>query len=283
VSKKPSYSWAFFRHPYNQLLMLGTTAASVLASFPLGLDALALGLLALAAVEIVGFATVPPLASFQAAVDRANLREDREARRRSLLKEISTHKASEYMPHYEQMYVRVKSLYAIASDRMTSLTQRDVEQLDVLTIDYLAMCLSDVLIRKHDSLAVKESVSKKIKHLEQKLLNKSLAKDEEQQLRRAKAEYDEVMARQERMALRRSNLEASLISMPVKMEEVYQMVVTAPQAGNLSLLLEDSVAKLRVAEDVALNLDDILNVSPDQDAQAAKAHAATRAIQRANH
>lgn len=260
--------------------MLGTAAVSVLASFPFGVDALALGMLALVAVEIIGFATVPPLAGFRAAVDRDMQHEEREARRQSLLKEISMHDASEYLPQYDQMYARVKSLYRIAADSVTTLTQREVEQLDVLTIDYLAMCLSDALLKEHDGPAVKAAVQKKVKLLEQKLLNNKLIKEEEQQLRRAKAEYDEVMAGQERMTLRRSNLEASLISMPVKMEEVYQMVVTAPRAGNLSLLLEDSMAKLRVAEEVALNLDDILSATQDKSTEAMKAHAASQALQR---
>jgi hypothetical protein len=262
--------------------MLGAAAASVLASFPFGVDAMVLGLLALVTVEIVGFATVPPLARFQAAVDRDILQEEREARRRSLLKEISLHDVSEYLPQYEQMYARVKSLYRIAADSVTTLTQREVEQLDNLTIDYLAMCLSDALMKEHDGPAITATVSKKVKQLENKLLNASLAKDEEQQLRRAKAEYDEVMARQERMTLRRSNLEASLISMPVKMEEVYQMVVTAPRAGNLGQLLEDSIAKLRVAEEVALNLDDILISPMDKNTEPMKAHAAKHAMQRAS-
>jgi hypothetical protein len=262
--------------------MLGTAAASVLASFPFGVDAMVLGFLALVTVEIVGFATVPPLARFQAAVDRDILQEEREARRQSLLKEISLHDLSEYLPQYEQMHARVKSLYRIAADSVTTLTQREVEQLDNLTIDYLAMCLSDALMKEHDGPAITATVGKKVKQLENKLLNASLAKDEEQQLRRAKAEYDEVMARQERMALRRSNLEASLISMPVKMEEVYQMVVTAPRAGNLGQLLEDSMAKLRVAEEVALNLDDILSPPLDKNTEAMKAHATKQAMQRAS-
>jgi hypothetical protein len=262
--------------------MLGTAAASVLASFPFGIDAMVLGLLALVTVEIVGFATVPPLARFQAAVDQDILKQEREARRQSLLKEIALQDTSEYLPHYEQMHARVKSLYRIAADSVTTLTQREVEQLDNLTIDYLAMCLSDALMKEHDGPAVTATVGKKVKQLENKLLNSSLAKDEEQQLRRAKAEYDEVMARQERMALRRSSLEASLISMPVKMEEVYQMVVTAPRAGNLSQLLEDSMSKLRVAEEVALNLDDILSTSLDKNTETMKAHAAKQSIQRAS-
>jgi hypothetical protein len=60
------------------------------------------------------------------------------------------------------------------------------------------------------------------------------------------------------MGARRSALEATLVSMPVRMEEVYQMVMSSPQAGNLSQLLEESVSKLRLAEEAALDMEHAL-------------------------
>jgi hypothetical protein len=60
------------------------------------------------------------------------------------------------------------------------------------------------------------------------------------------------------MDARRSALEASLVSMPVRMEEVYQMVMASPQTSNLSQLLEESVSKLRLAEEAALDMEHAL-------------------------
>jgi hypothetical protein len=57
------------------------------------------------------------------------------------------------------------------------------------------------------------------------------------------------------MAARRSALEAALASTPVRLEELYQMVMSSPRAGNLSALLEESVSKLRLAEEAALDIE----------------------------
>jgi hypothetical protein len=259
VSERKSYWGAFLRHPYNQALVLGASALSVLASFPYGWDAMALMLLGLAAVEIVGLAIIPALPNFRASVDKAAAKAAREARRARLLQEIEAHSGSNYMGDYEQMCERVESLYRTASDRSTTLSERDVDQLDTLTVDYLGMCLSDAIHRGQDGAMANALVTKKLKAVEQRLSQSGLSSEEEIQLRRAKAEYDELLVRQARMQSRRSALEASLVSMPVRMEELYQMVMTAPSSGNLSALLEESVSKLRIAEEVAIDVDEALN------------------------
>lgn len=262
MSERKSYWGAFLKHPYNQALVLGASALAVLASFPYGWDAMALTLLGLAAVEIVGLAIIPGLPNFQASVDKAAAKAAREARRSRLLEEIEAHGGSNYVGEYEQMCERVKALYRTASDRSTTLSERDVDQLDTLTVDYLGMCLSDAIQRGQDGAMANSLVMKKLKAVEQRLAQRDVSKDEEVQLRRAKAEYDELLVRQTRMQSRRSALEASLVSMPVRMEELYQMVMTAPSSGNLSALLEDSVSKLRIAEEVAMDVDEVLNPRP---------------------
>jgi hypothetical protein len=262
VSEPKSYWGAFLKHPYNQALILGASALSVLASFPYGWDAMALMLLGLAAVEIVGLAIIPGLPNFQAATDKAAAKAAREARRARLLQEIEAHGGSNYVGDYEQMCERVAALYRTASDRSTTLSERDVDQLDTLTVDYLGMCLSDAIHRGQDGAMANALVTKKLKAVEQRLSQSDLTKDEETQLRRAKAEYDELLVRQTRMQSRRSALEASLVSMPVRMEELYQMVMTAPSSGNLSALLEESVSKLRIAEEVAMDVDEVLSPRP---------------------
>jgi hypothetical protein len=259
VSERKSYWGAFLKHPYNQALVLGVSALSVLASFPYGWDAMALMLLGLAAIEIVGLAIIPALPNFRASVDKVAARGAREARRARLRQEIEAHGGSNYVGDYEQMRERVGALYRTASDRSTTLSERDVDQLDTLTVDYLGMCLSDAIHRGQDGAMANALVTKKLKAVEQRLAQSGLSPEEEIQLRRAKAEYDELLVRQARMQSRRSALEASLVSMPVRMEELYQMVMTAPSSGNLSALLEESVSKLRIAEEVAIDVDEVLN------------------------
>ena len=252
---KPSYWQAFLWHRKNQLLVMGVTAASVLASFPLGGDALVLGALGLAALEMIGLAIVPGLPNFQLAVNERVRREQREARRETLLREVQSHGGSNHLRSFEQMCNRVASLYRTASDRSTSLTTREVEQLDDLTLDYLRMCVSDAVLRSPQGTDFSSSVNRKLRAVEERLASGNLDQEEQTQLRRAKAEYEEALARQARIASRRSALEASLVAMPIRLEEVYQMVMSAPRDGDLSQLLEESVSRLRLAEQVALDLE----------------------------
>ena len=261
MSPKPSYWRAFLTHPYNQMVALCLSGAGVFASFPFGLDALVLALLSLAAVEIVGLAIVPELPPFRAAVDKEAARAESEAMRVRLLTEIKAQGGSVHVRDYDVMRERVASLYRMADDDSTALTAHDVSQLDKLTVDYLRLCLSDAVMKNTDPSDVGASVAKKLKNVEQKLGQVSLGKDEERQLNRAKVEYEEVLARQTRMASRRSVLEASLVSMPVRMEEAYQMVMSTSSTGDLSALLEESVSKLRVAEEVAFDVEQVLGMS----------------------
>jgi hypothetical protein len=223
---------------------------------------LALTLLALAAVEVVGLAIVPGLPSFREAEDRKERAQAREARRNRLLGEIDAHGTSAYVRSYEQMYARVQSLYRMAADPGSALTFREVEQMDDLAVGYLAMCLSDAVMDPDEAGEAAAVAQRKLRALEQDVARQPPGRAEEQQLKRARAEYEEVLARHARMRSRRSALEASLVSMPVRMEEVYQMVVSAPASGELGALLEESLSKLRTAEEVTLDLDGLLAESP---------------------
>ncbi len=276
------YWWAFLKHPYNRLLVLGMVSASVALSLPWGGDGFGLGMLALAAMQMVGLAVVPGLPSFQLWVDKRDRMRTREARREGLLAEVKAHGGSAHLRSYEQMCARVVSLYRTAGDRSTALNVREVEQLDDLSVDYLRMCLSDAVARGSDKAELAAGLTRKLREVENRLGADALSRDDEQQLLRAKADYEEAIARQTRMASRRSALEASLVSMPVRMEEVYQMVMTQPRAGNLSQLLEESVSKLRLAEEAAIDMEQLLGTARDAPlatpAQSAAAAASRRAV-----
>lgn len=258
MSKGTPYWLAFLKHPYNKALAAGMVALSVALSLPWGADGLGLGLLALAAMQMVGLALVPGLPPFQAWVDKRDRLYEREARRARLLEEIEAHGGSGHVRSYEQMGGRVASLYRMASDSSTALTAREVEQLDDLTVDYLRMCLSDAVMRGSGTAELAPVVVRKLRDVERRIDEGGLLPGDEQQLRQAKADYEEAITRQARMTTRRSAMEASLVSMPVRLEEVYQMVMTSPQAGNLSQMLEESVSKLRLAEEAARDVEHML-------------------------
>ena len=265
MKKEVSYWKAFLAHHYNQLVVWGALAAGVMASFPLGMDGLALALLGLAAVEVVGLAVVPGLPPFIASVDQKVRQEERKSKRERLLSEVRMHGGSSHLRSYEQMAQRVESLYRLAADSATSLSRREVEQLDDLVVNYLAMCLSDAVMRAKDVGDHRGLAERKLQALRQRLAQGGLAPADEQQLVRATQEYEEALARQQRMDVRRSSLEATLMSMPVRMEEVYQMVMTAPNVGSLSSLLEDSMSKLRAAEEVNFDVEAAFGIATERD------------------
>ena len=93
----PSYWRSFLLHPYNRMTALGMTAVAVLASFPLGWPGMALGLLGLAAIEVVGLTIVPGLSSFRAAVNREHAGAERAAQRERLLQEIDLRGGSSHL------------------------------------------------------------------------------------------------------------------------------------------------------------------------------------------
>ncbi len=279
MSTKPSYWQSFLFHPANQALVMGGTAMGVLASLPYGWSALGLTGLGILALQVIGLAIVPSLPSFRKTVDDRLRRSAREQRRKRLIEEIKAQGGSPYANTYNQMNERVQALYRTASDAHSSLSTREVEQLDDLVVSYLAMCLSDTAMKPQEGNDVASVATRKLQGLNQALQKNGLHEAEQEQLKRAKLEYEEVLARQARMSSRRSLLEASLLSMPVRVEEVYQMVVASPGAGDLGALLEESVAKLRAAEEVSLDVDAVfrMNATPSLPVARAPAESASRA------
>ena len=208
-----------------------------------------------AGLETLAALLIPSLPSFRAGVDRAQRHQRREQRRLQLLSEISQHGDTAALATYQHMLGRVHALYQTAGDSRTTLTRDDVEKLEDLTVDYLGLCAVNLSLKQRKDHASDELAAKRIASLQAQLQGKGLPEDEERQLRSALAEYTEVMNRSRRLALRRSALEASLISMPDKMEEVYQLVITSPYSSDMGSKLEESLSRLRLAEEVAAEFE----------------------------
>ncbi len=254
MSDQPRYWLEFLKHPRNQLVAAGVAGVSVLLSFPWGGDALILGGLALAAIEVLGLAVVPGLPSFQQAVNSRSRVAAREDRRKRLLREIDIHGGSRYLSPYQTMWNRVQSLYRTAGDASTRLSPAEVEQLDDLTVNYLTLCLSDAVMSSSSNEQLLEGVRKKLAAVERRLANAEPGSDQEQADLKLKAEYEDVLERGSRLSTRRATLDAALVGMPVRFEEVYQMVMTAPNAGNLAEMLEESVSRLQLTEKAAMDI-----------------------------
>ncbi len=255
MKPQSSYLGAFLKHPNNRVALLTTTVVAIFASIPMGWAGLALvGVVGLGC-EVLAALAIPSLPSFRAGVDREQRNQARTQRRLQLLAELSNYGDTVALTSYQHMFNRVQALYQTAIDKRTTLTREDVEKLEDLTVDYLGLCVVNLSLKQRKDHASDEVAAKRIAGTQAQLQNKGLSDDEERQLRSALNEYTEVMNRSRRLAVRRSALEATLISMPDKMEEVYQLVITSPYSSDMGSKLEESLARLRLAEEVAAEFD----------------------------
>lgn len=258
MNDKPNYLGAFLKHPSNLTALLAAGCAAIFASLPMGwaglglVGAVALGTEALAALAI------PSLPSFRAWVDRQEHQQARSQRQARLLAELGQLSGSgdkNALATYRHMCSRVQALYQTAGDARTTLTRQDVDKLEDLTVDYLGLCVAHLSLKQRKDGPGEDLLSQRIAHLQGQLQNTNLPEDEARQLRSALGQYTETLQRARRLAGRRSALEATLLSLPDKMEEVYQLVITSPYSSEMGSKLEDSLARLRIAEEVAAEFE----------------------------
>ena len=252
---KPSYLGAFLRHPANRNAMLGAALLAVAASFPLGLSGVALvGILALGA-ETLAALLVPSLPSFRAAVDRAQRFDGRVERKNQLIAEIRQLGDSRVLSTYQHMWTRVQALYQTVRQQRTNLSQQDVEKLEDMTLDYLGLCAVNLSLKQRKDHASVETAERGIATVQAQLKRSDLPEDEARQLRSALAQYEDTLQRSRRLAVRRSALEATLVALPEKLEEVYQLAITSPYSTDMGGKLEESLSRLRIAEEVAAEFE----------------------------
>ncbi|MDD5028238.1 MAG: hypothetical protein PHH58_01865 [Rhodoferax sp.] len=255
MDNKPSYLGAFLKHPTNRVALLAAGVLGIFASIPLGWTGLLLvGVMALG-IEILAALVVPSLPAFRSAVDLGQHQQARAQRRLMLLTDISNQGDTRALDTYQHMLSRVQALYQTANDKRTTLSRADVDKLEDLTVDYLGLCAVYLSLKQRKDIASEDSVAKRIASIQAQLQNTVLPEDEQRQLRNAMNEYTEVLQRSRRLATRRSAIEATLISLPDKMEEVYQLVMTSPYSSEMGSKLEESLARLRIAEEVASEFD----------------------------
>jgi len=255
VNKKPSYLGAFLRHPTNRVALLGATVVGIFASIPLGWAGLAVVAVIALGSEVLAALTITSLPSFQASVDRAQHQQMRAQRRLQLLSEISNYGDTHALDTYQHMAQRVQTLYQTANDSGTTLSRGDVEKLEDLTVDYLGLCAVNLSLKSRKVNNSDQVAAQRIASIQAQLQSTDRPEDERRQLRTALAEYSEVLQRSRRLAARRSALEATLIALPDKMEEVYQLVITSPYSTDMGGKLEESLSRLRIAEEVASEFD----------------------------
>jgi len=258
ADEKPSYLQEMLTSQGNVHAGLGSLAVATVLSIPFGFGIGAIPLVAFAASEIIAALYVPSSIKFRDAVDRKWRSRERVATRQRLVAEIEararrTSVFQQTMNAYSRMSSRVASLYSRAEDSQTRLSPRDVERLEDATIEYLYMWLASLVMdERGDSIKPRE-IEDRMAFLDREIASPEPGADL-RQLQKARAEYVVILERHNRMISRKRALDAAMLSMPDQLEEIYQTIMTTPLTEDVGSQLEESIAKLRLQEDIEAEL-----------------------------
>jgi hypothetical protein len=238
--------------------LLAAVTAGAIASIPLGIGFAAIPILMYAAGQSIAALFVPSSPVFRDWVLKRKRGERREKSREHLISELK-HRMdqSAHWETYGQLCSRVKSLRALAHSKDTGLTERDVERLDDATVDYLGLWLAWHLMYERFQATDERTLRGKVRQIEQRLEH-DIGAVERKQLEKARSDLGGILERRSVLASRATALEAELLAMADRFEEVYQRVVANPR-GDVSRELTDAVERMQVEEALDLAVDSELD------------------------
>jgi hypothetical protein len=256
--EKPSYVREVLTSQTNLYAFLGSLAVGAVLSIPFGFGVGAVPLIVFAAGDILAALHIPSLPTFREKVDRCWRARARQASREQLMMEIQKRSGKRTLPSanlrtYQRMYERVQSLYQRADTGQGRLAYRDVEQLDDVTLEYLALWLALLVMDDRAESVNPREVELKVAALEREVAAPRPGTDL-RQLQKARADYAAVIERHNRMLSRRRALEAAMLSMPDQLDEIYQTIMTLPVTEDVGTRLEEAIGKLRLQEDIEADL-----------------------------
>mgnify|MGYP000926715712 CR=1 FL=1 len=255
---KPSYVKEVLTSQANLYALLGSLAAGALLSIPFGFGVGAVPLIAFAAGEVLAALHIPSLPTFRNKVDRRWREKARQASREQLIAELQKRAAKREgfaarLRTYQRMLERVRSLYQRAETGASLLAWRDVEQLDDVTVEYLALWLSALVMDDRVEAINLREIDGKLAAIDKELAAPRPGSDL-RQLQRARNDYAALIERHNRMQSRRRALEAAMLSIPDQLDEIYQTIMTLPASEDPGSRLEEAVGKLRLQEDIEADL-----------------------------
>jgi hypothetical protein len=280
MEKEPAYLSAMLTSQTNLHVILGVGALAVLAAFPFGLAGAALPLLALGAGEIIASLVIPDLPRFRAKVNRTICQARRDETRTTLLSELAHRIPLELngsslslarkgqleaadrqrMSAYNRMIEQIQALTRVAQDHDSSLGENEIERLHEATLDFLSLWLARLVISAREGASDIDDIHCKLAQIEQSLPTADRATAT--QLRHAQVEYQGILDRRSALAGKTMAIDAALAAMPDKIDEIYQMIIAAPYSKGIDDRLEDSLSRLRLAEELqqelSLDLSDTL-------------------------
>ena len=257
--------------------LLFTLLIAALLSIPLGLGMAAIPILSFVAIEAIAALFIPSSPVFQARIQKRKRSERREKLRTHLTNEIERRQpqSHNHWKAYHRMRDRIASLHEVASRRQNALSDRDVERLDDATVNFLSMWLAWLVMEERWKTTNESDLEKRIRSID-KRLEKIEKPVERRRLEKARSELQVILQRRQSLWDRATAVEAAMLSMTDTLEEVYQRMMTNPNAGDVREELQAAVARMQVEEELDLavdsELDDILSdtISPAQRAAAAR-------------
>ena len=279
-ASSPSYLSAFLTSQANLYAALGAMATGALAAIPYGWVGLGVPMVLFLVGEGLAALVVPDLSTFRSKVDEQVRRDQRSSVRNHLVVELAKRASlnvdgwrlicgrGESVEHrarikdYNTMIDRIRSLSEVAADRRTQLGEREIERLHEATVDYLALWLARLVLDSREQLVTPSDLKTRIKDIDAKLA--SATPTAARQLRQARSDYTAILDRRVAMSGKSEAIDAAMLAMPDKIEEIYQMVLAAPFATGIGDKLEDSLSRLRLEEALEQELSaDLSASSPD--------------------
>lgn len=250
-----SYLKEMLTHEASVTGIVGAVALGALASIPLGVGLGFVPVVGALAVESIAALFVPSSPVFREMVDRRR-RAERRDRARSYLTGLLKERAAKDHPSwktYERLNQRVEALRAIARNRTSALTERDLEHLDDATVDFLGLWLAGLAIHDRWNSMDEGALKARLAQVEARM--DGATGSERAHLAKAKADLEGVVQRRSALWSRAAAIDAAMLSMSDTFDEVYQRVVANPQASDVGAELQAAVARMQIEEELDLAVD----------------------------
>lgn len=293
MERKTSYLAEMFKSQGNLYAVLGTGVLATLAAFPFGVVGAIIPMLALGVGEVLAALVVPDLPAFRSKIDEARRRDERTNVRAQIMGEIFkrlplgisngriflartravSNEDTVRIASYNNMVERISSLSALVADRRSQLGSREIERLHEAAIDYLSLWLARLVIDSRENIVDSGEINRKLAQIDAQIKNNqnpSIAR----QLTQARRDYLEMLSRRTNMVGKSAAIDAAMLAMPDKIEEIYQMIIAAPYSSGIGDKLEDSLSRLRLEEALEQELSsDLSSALPDGTLSGAYNHA----------
>ena len=236
--------------------LVGALGLGAVLSIPLGLGVGAIPIIAAIAAESLAALFVPSSPVFREFVNRRKRMDRRESVRDHLLEELG-HKArpdDKNWRTYERMRERLASLRGLAGSRDTSLTDRNIEDLDNATVDYLGLWVAWLAMRERWEDVDERGINRRLGEIEAQLQKTEDAVDRHH-LEKAAGDLARILGRRKSLWGRAASVEAGMLSMADTFEEVYQRVVANPNSADAAAALDEAVERMHVEEQLDFAVD----------------------------